>query len=352
LGSDACQDVGPFATPNILYLSNDGSRVAFNATDYESQGNVWYGDLATRSVKVVYQAQQTASERSRIESVHVVGDQLIWLETLHAGPNVVDPTKEWAVKTMDLSTRSVRVLAHGLAPAYAGPKLVYEIRFDGQQIAMAESTKKGWQIEIMDLTGVVRSTVAVSTEPFDLALVAGGLLYSTGTENGIAAMGHLRLWHWTPGDGSRQIGSDVFQINAEGSLSSWVADPEASQNTTGNFQSPRLYAATAPFTNAVPISPVDSATATKGIDGMACGSGTVSWWEQENWNGAWQDVLTVWQPDWSSPVQVDTEGNESYRVSVKGGWLVWVEGLGRDAAPLLERIRGVPLSVLTSQRKG
>jgi hypothetical protein len=352
LGSDACEDVGPFTMPNIPYLSNDGSRVAFNATDYENQGSIWYGDLTTGTVKVVYQAQQTPSGRIGIESVQVVGNQLVWLEILHAGPYVSAPAKSWAVKDMDVSTHAIKVLAQALAPAYGGPKLVNEMRFDGQQVALAESTAKGWHVEIMDLTGVVRFTVATPAEPFDLALVTDGLLYSTGTANQIGAVGHMRLWHWSAGGGSQQIAADVFQINAEQSLAAWVADPMASQNTTGNFQAPRLYATTAPFTDALPISPVDSATATKGIDGMACGSGTVAWWEQENWNDAWQDVLTVWQPGWSSAVQVDTEGNESYRVSVKGGWLVWEEGFGRDASPLLERIRGVPLSVLASERKG
>jgi hypothetical protein len=352
LGSDACQDVGPFTIPNIPYVSNDGSRVAFNATDYEEQGYVWYGDLTTDSVRIVYKAQQTASERAGIESVHVVGDQLVWLETLHAGPYVSNPAKEWLVMDMNVSTSSVKVLARGLAPAYGGSKLVNEIRFDGRQIAMAETIASGSQIELMDLTGTVRFTVSTADQPFDLALVSDGLLYSTGIANQIGAVGHMRLWHWAPGGSSEQIGTDVFQINAEQSLSAWVADPLSSQNTTGNFQAPRLYAATAPFTKAQPISPVDSATGTKGIDGMSCGSGTVAWWEQENWNDAWQDVLTIWQPGWSSPVQVDTEGNESYRVSVGGGWLVWEEGFGRDQEPLLERIRGVPLSVLTSQHKG
>jgi hypothetical protein len=72
----------------------------------------------------------------------------------------------------------------------------------------------------------------------------------------------------------------------------------------------------------------------------------VAWWEEENLNGAWQDVLTLWQPGWPSAVQVDTEGNESYRVSLGGGWLVWAEEFGRETSTVLERIRGVPISLL------
>lgn len=85
---------------------------------------------------------------------------------------------------------------------------------------------------------------------------------------------------------------------------------------------------------------------------MACGSGTVAWWQREAYYDSWLDALTVWQPSWSSPIQVDTEGNSSYFVADRGGWLIWMEESGRDKAPLMERVRGVPLSVLTQQRSG
>ncbi len=326
--------------------------MAFNATDYDHQGDIWYGDLVTGSVKVVYQAQQSASARIDVQSVQVIGQQLIWLEYVHAGQYVSNQVKEWLVKAMDLGTLAVRVVAHGLAPASGGLALVNEIRSDGTRIAMAESLAKGWQIQVIDLDGRVTSTIHITGEPFDIALVTDGLLFSTGTENDAGAVGHLRLWHWTPNGGSTSIGADVFQINAHGSMAAWVQDAVASQQSTGNFQAPRLFVASAPFANPQPISPVVSETGTTGIDAMACGSGVVAWWEKEAWGAAWHDVLTIWQPGWSTPVQIDTEGNESYRVSVDGGWLVWEEGFGRENPPLLERIRGVPLSVLAGEHTG
>jgi hypothetical protein len=87
-----------------------------------------------------------------------------------------------------------------------------------------------------------------------------------------------------------------------------------------------------------------------GIDGMACGSGTVAWWERENDDSAPRGVLTLWQPGWASPIQVDTEGNASYFVSVRGNWLIWMEEDGRGDDPLQERVRGIPLSILTAER--
>jgi hypothetical protein len=352
LGSDACQDIGPFTHPKILYVTNDGSAVSFVAADADHEGYVWYGDLTKGPVKVVYQAQQTTSNRSTASCPQLAGGQLVWLEYVHEAAYASTPVRDWAVKDMDLATGTVKVVAHGFTPGHGGPTLVNEIRFDGKRIAMSESVGTGWQIEIRDLAGNVQSTIAASADPFDLALVNDGLLYSTGTENpGTYAVGQMHFWHWTPGGGSAEIGADVFQINGEGDLAAWVSDPLASKNTTGNPQQPRLYVATAPFTNPRPISPVVSATGSKGIDGMAVGSGAVAWWEKENWNGTWQDVLTLWQVGWQSPIQVDTEGNESYRVSLKGGWLVWAEEFGRDEDPLMSRIRGVPLAVLASQSR-
>jgi hypothetical protein len=351
LGSDACQDIGPLADPKIVFLTNDGSHVAFNAENYEYQGNLWYGDLADGSLKVVYQAKLSTTNREDIRWPQLTGGQLVWLEYVHVGPDVNTPVKAWAMKDMDLASGAVRMVAQGLSPGNGGTKLVNEIRFDGQRIALAETLSKGWQLEIADLSGRIQHTISSPQYIFDVALVSDGLLYSTGIEDlDLGTIGHTHLWHWTPLGGSKEIAPAVYQINATGDLASWVADPIGDQYSTGYQQAGRLYAAVAPFTSSQAVSPVDSETGTKGISGAACGSGTVAWWEQESYYDAWQDVLTLWQPGWPSAVQVDTEGNASYHVSLGGGWLVWAEEFGRETAPLLARIRGVPISVLTAAR--
>jgi hypothetical protein len=351
LGSDACQDVGPLADPKIIYLANDGSDIAFSAENYAYQGEIWYGDLQDKSIKVVYQARQTASNRADVRRPQLAAGRLVWLERVHVGPDVNTNVKSWAIKDMDLASGAVKTIISGNAPGHGGTSLVTDFRFDGQRLALAESLAKGWQIQIADLSGHIQSTVPSSQYIFDLGLVSDGLLYSTGIEDPRAgSLGNSYLWHWTSAGGSRQIEPAVYQINSSGALASWVADPIGDQEATGYFQAARLYAALAPFTSGQPISPVDSETGTKGIDGAACGSGTVAWWEEENLSGAWQDVLTLWQPGWSSAVQVDTNGNESYHVSLGGGWVVWGEEFGRENEPLQERIRGVPISVLAAER--
>jgi hypothetical protein len=351
LGSDVCQDIGPLADPKIVFLTNDGSHVAFNAENYEYQGNLWYGDLADRSLKIAYEAQQSTSNRVDVLWPQLAAGQLVWLEYVHVGPYVSTAVKAWAIKDMDLASGAVKTVAQGLAPGSGGTKLVNEIRFDGQRIALAETLSKGWQLEIADLSGHIQHTVSSPQDIFDLALVSDGLLYSTGIDDlRLGTIGHMRLWHWTASGGPKEIAPDVFQINASGDLASWVTDPIGSRDSTGYQQAARLYAALAPFTSSQAVSPVDSETGTKGISGAACGSGTVAWWEQESYYDAWQDVLTLWQPGWPSAVQVDTEGNASYHVSLGGGWLVWSEEFGRETSPLLARIRGVPISVLTAAR--
>lgn len=348
-GSDACQEVGPLADPKIVFLANDGSDIAFSAIDYAHQGEIWYGDLTDKSVKVVYQASEPASNRVDVQRPQLADGQLVWLERVHVGPDVNTDVKSWAIKDMDLASGAVKTVMSGSAPGHGGATLVMDIRFDGGRIALAESLAKGWQLQIVDLSGRVQSTIPSSQDIFDLGLVSDGLLYSTGIDDvQIGTIGQMHLWHWTPAGGSKEIAPNVFQINASGTLASWVADTAASQYSIGNFQAARLYTAVAPFSGGQAVSPVDTDTGTKGIDGAACGSGTVAWWEEENLSGAWQDVLTLWQPGWSSAVQVDTGGNESYYVSLGGGWLVWSEELGREVVP--ERIRGVPISVLTAER--
>jgi hypothetical protein len=348
-GADACQDIGPLADPQIRFLANDGSNIAFSAIDYPHQGQIWYGDLADRSVKVVYKAAQSASSRTEVWRPQLVNGQLVWLELAHVGPDVNSAVKTWAIRDMDTRTRNVRTVLQGASdqPVH---KVVTDFRYDGQRFALMEELPKGWQIEIADASGGVASIIPSSQDIFDLALVSDGVLYSTGIDDAsLGTIGNMRLWHWSPGRGSRELGRDVFQICADGDLASWVSDPVASQWSTGRSQVSRLYAAKAPFGSPQPVSPAVTETGTKGIDGSACGSNFVAWWEAENWSGVWQDVLTLWRPDWTAARQVDTGGSESYRVALGGGWLVWSEELGREDAPLQERIRGVPLSVLTAQ---
>jgi hypothetical protein len=342
------------ANPQILSLTNDGSLVAFNARDLEHERDLWYGDLRTGAVKIAYVAPETPGAKVDIWWPQLAGGHLLWLEYVHDGEDADHPIEAWALKDMDLATGVVKVIAHDKMPSYGGHMFAERIRFDGQRIGLLEAPATGnWQIEIRNLAGNVQSTIPIKGDPFDFALVSDGVLYTTGTNDPARdAVSHMHFWHWTPAAGSREIAADVYYVNGEGNLAAWMVDPEASQLTTGAFYDQRIYAAAAPFTAGTAISPEVTANRTMGIDGMACGSGSVVWWERENDNTAPRSVLTLWQPGWSSPIQVDTEGNESYFVSVRGGWLVWMEESGRETLPLMERVRGVPLSTLVTQRPG
>jgi hypothetical protein len=353
LGSDYCQEIGQLADPQFLSLTNDGPLVAFNARDVGDNGNLWFGDLRTQSIKVVYKAPQAAGALTDIWWPQLASGQLLWLEDQHAGNNSSDPVDAWSLKDMDLASGNIRVLAHDQMPKYGGHMYVERIRFDGQRVGLQESLANGlWQIEVRDLSGRVEGIEELAGDAYDFALTTDGIIYSVGKANEASgAIGQMHLWHWSAKSGRQLIGPDAYQVNADGNLAAWVLDPVASKNTSGWFGDQRLYVATAPSSSAQPISPDPRGGASIGLDGMACGSGTVAWWERESYAGnSWLDTLTLWQPGWSSPIQVDTEGNTSYFLSLRGNWLIWPEENGRGNSPLLERIRGVPLSLLEVER--
>ncbi len=338
------------ADPQILDLTNDGPMVAFNARDLEHERYLWLGDLRSRSINVAYEASESAGAKVDIWWPTLAAGQLLWLEYVHDGVDANHPIKSWSLRDLDVSSRKVRVLSSDKTPAYGGRLFVERIRFDGQRVGLLESTAGGrWQIEIRDLEGKVQNRIPIQGDPFDFALVTNGVLYTTG-KNDLAhdAVGQMKLWYWQPLSGSRLIGEDAFYVSAEGDLAAWMADPEASKQTTGAFNDQRIDVAGAPFTSTKAVSPEVSGNATIGIDGMSCGSGSVVWWERENTDSTPRGVLTLWMPGWSLPIQIDTNGSESYFVSVRGGWVVWAEEAGRESAPLMERIRGVPLSVLAA----
>ena len=162
--------------------------------------------FADESVKVVYQAKQTASNRTDIWRPQLANGQLVWLERVHVGPDVNTDVKAWAIKDMDTASGAVKTVLQGFAPGQGGTKLVKEFRFDGQRIAMAESLSKGWQLEIADISGSVRNTIPSSQDVFDVGLVSGGLLYSSGVDDpSMGTIGQIRLWHWTSAGGSTEI---------------------------------------------------------------------------------------------------------------------------------------------------
>ncbi len=352
-GSDSCQDIGPLASPQFLSITNDGPNVAFNARDAGDSGNLWYGDLRTGSVKVVYKATEAKGAVTDIWTPQLAAGKLLWIEDVHDGDSTSDPVKAWSLKTMDIASGTVTELAHDDMPKYGGRMYADSIKFDGKRIAVLEALADGtWRIEVRDLSGTVQGYAAVPGDPYDFALTSDGLLFTSGTQDPVSgAVGHMHLWRWTVGSGTKAIGTDSYQVNSDGGLAAWVLDPDASKNVNGWFRDQRLYAAASPFTAPKAISPVLSATGTMGLDGMAVGSGTVAWWERESYvDQAWLDVLTLWQPGWSSPIQVDTGGSSSYFVSANAGWLVWTEEDGRGSADQKERVRGIPLSVLASER--
>ena len=246
-GADACQDVGPYGEPQPLHLTNDGPLVAYNARDLEHQTSLWLGDLRDGSVEVVYVAAEKPEHKVDIWWPQLAGGQLFWIEYVHQGPNVLTPVTDWAVKRMDVSTRAVTLVASGRAADKGGPE---RIRWDGRTLAVMEwdVPKDAWQVELWDEAGKVQHTIPVSGTPYDLALVDGGVFFSVGTPYPEAdTIGKMRLYRWTVGGGTKQMGVDVYEVAGCSDLAVWIADPIASQESTGFPVTERVHASWAPF---------------------------------------------------------------------------------------------------------
>lgn len=237
LGSDACWNIGPLADPQILDLTNDGSLVAFDARDADHEADLWYGDLQKGTVAVVYQASAAEGTRVGIWSPQLAGDHLLWVEDVYDWSSDQHPVTAWSLKDMNLTTHRVSVVAHDRMPNYGGQMYLDSIKFDGQRIALLEALASGkWQIEIRDILGNLQDTIRFTGDPYDFALVPDGVLYTTGKgDPNSGAIGQMHLWHWTPLSGSQEIGKEVYEVNAEGPLAAWVADPQASSQTSGWF---------------------------------------------------------------------------------------------------------------------
>jgi hypothetical protein len=332
--------------PMPLWLTNDGSLVAYNARDPEHQTNLWLGNLADGSVEVAYVATEKPGHKVDIWWPQLAGGQLLWIEYVHQGANVQTPVTDWSVKRMDVSTRQVTLIAAGRMPDLGGKKYPERIRWDGRTVAVMEGLAKDkWQIELWNEAGKVQQAIPVTGVAYDVALVDGGVIFTAGTLHPEAdTVGQMRLYRWTADGGTKQIGVDVYDVTGCSDLAAWIADPVASQHNTGFPVSQRTYAAWAPFEAPIALSPAPSEqTGIPGVDIVSCDSGTVAWLEAEGSERSLGiDILTIWRSEWPGPIQVETSG-EPGDLSVKGGWIVWFE---YNLDFTYGRLRGFPISAL------
>jgi hypothetical protein len=331
-----------------LHLTNDGALVAFCARDAAHLRDLWFGDLRTGAVSVVYQAPAN----SEIWWPQLAAGHLVWIEYhYHGAPGSSLPV-DWTVRDMDLASRAVTVVDHDRMPKQGGHAYVSILRYDGERFAFGEALPDGhWQVEVRDTAGADRHSVAVSDSLYDVALVRDGVLFSSGVNEPTRdSIGKMHLDHWTLADGTHEVAADAFEVGGAGDLAAWVVDPKASQESSGAPQVPRLYVSRAPFTAAKPLSPVPDDKPTFDISWFSVAFDTIAWWETEENNTGGRFVLTVWRDGWQAPVQLLTDGY-SPRVGARGGWLVWFEEI-RDEGTLAlpQRIRGLPLAALGSGR--
>jgi hypothetical protein len=342
VGSKVCSSLGPIHDPELLQLTNDGSLVAFNARDYEHERDLWLGDLREGPPGIAYQAPEPSAKKTDIWSPQLANGKLYWIERVHSGSNAQTGIDSWTVRVMNTATRQVTSVSHG---DVASEKYVDEIHWNGRFIAASVELPNGsWRVEQWDERGSVTASVAVVGTVYDLAIVGEGVVFTAGVpypEHD--SIGNMRTYYWVPGAQiADQIGTGAFDVAGCDELAAWVADPEASRDSTGYPVSRRLYYAPPSFSTATALSPVPSPSGTIGIDAVACGSESLAWLEHEYGRRNDADALTVWRPGWATPLQVPTEGFLTH-VAVNGDWIVWSEYNDDMTAGWL---RGVPLNAM------
>ena len=327
-GADFCQAIGgSFCNPCINSIANDGPTVAMATQSGLNVWTLWLGDIRTGSIKPVYTAPKSADHWTEIGRPRLAGGHLLWMDWSYPqNDGVMTSTSEsQSLEAMDLATGKISVLS----------TTARLLDFDGRRVALLSYPTPGHeQIELRDLAGNSIARVPISRDLMDFAFVRDGFLYLTAAALDLEATGPLILYHWTKAGGSREIGRDVTGVSAQGDLAAWVDEISEPDHNAAH-----LHAAAAPFTSARQI----SHSGAQHVDRFSCGSGTVAWFEGEN-EAIGDDLLAVWRPGWSTPVQVaTTSGLED--LSTGGGWLTWTEYVG-VASSDGQRVHGLPISVL------
>lgn len=322
-GSDVCELIGPYGDPEPLQLTNEGPLVAFNARDYAHETDLWLGDIQDSAPTIVYTASEPSStHKVDIWSPQLASGKLYWIERVHTGSNAHTGTDSWTVRMMDTNTDQVISVARG---EVATEKYVDKIRWNGQLLAASvEMPNESWLVELWNENGSVAASIPVLGTVYDLAIVGDGVLFTAGTgDPAHDSIGNMHTYYWSHGAGTaNQIGTGAFNVAGCDGLATWIADPQASLDSTGNPISPRVFYATPPFSSASALSPEPSASGTIGIDEVACGSGTLLWLEQEYGSANGSDVITLWQQGWMTPLQLATPGFVA-GPAINGGWVVW-----------------------------
>jgi hypothetical protein len=320
--------------------------VVYNARDFAHEEDLWIGDLRDGSVGLAYKAPETTGKKVEIWWPQLAAGALYWIEYTHNGIDVSYPTASWIVRRMDVATARITIVAQGKMPRFGGQKYPERIRWDGHRLAAVVALPDdSWRIEIWDTRGTVTAALPVPGSPYDMALLGDAVLFTAGTpyppSDSIGKM-HTYVWQISAKQAT-EVGSGAFQVAGCDGLAAWISDPVASRDSTGYPVLQRVFSAAPPYTSALGLSPEPSESGTSGADYVACGSGTLAWLEVDGPRGTtgW-DTLTVWQPGWSGPVQIQTAGGP-YGFTIKGGWLAWIE---YNDEMDQGRLRGIPLSLI------
>jgi len=345
--------------PSTFYqahrLAQSGPLVVFDEVGYgdvtgKLGRSIFLVDLATGTESII----ATAADGDAAWMPDISGQRVIWLELRYQGRFTFTGAITWRLMGLDLATKTVHEIDHGVNRRLEGPSAVSPtIQVDGDTVAYSVEDPGpgrpfGWKLILRSwTTGRIVRTIPTSRSIYSLALDNGNVAYSEGlVDTPLSFKYSTRLMlstttHPTP----QEVAPDAFEVAMDGGRLTWTNDRTASQDRIGTAEHPRTYTASTKDLTPVPISAPPDLKIERGASYPAVSGDEVAWIDNQDTPSHPDPKVThvvVWNATSATAVQVEPTGGAAL-VGLGAGWLGWYDDSESDIY-----VRGVPLASLAS----
>jgi hypothetical protein len=312
--------------------------------------SIFLVDLATGTQSVI----ATAADGDAAWMPDVSGQRVVWLELRYQGRFTFTGAITWRLMGLDLATKAVHEIDHGVDRRLEGPSAVPPtIQVDGDTVAYSVEDPGpgrpfGWKIVLRSwTTGRVVRTIPTARSIYSLALDGGDVAYSEGlVDTTLSFKYSTRLMLSTPAHPApEEVAPDAFEVAMDSGRLAWTDDRTASQGRIGAAEDPRTYTASTNDLSPVPISAPPDLKIERGASYPAVSGDEVAWVDNQDTPSHPDPKVThvvVWNAASATAVQVEPTGGAAL-VGLGAGWLGWYDDSESDIY-----VRGVPLASLAS----
>ena len=336
-------------------LAQSGSLVVLDEVGYgdvtgKLGRSIFLVDLATGSESVI----ATAANGDAAWMPDISGQRVIWLELRYQGRFTFTGGITWRLMGLDLATKTVHEIDHGVDHRLEGPSAVPPtIQADGDTVAYSVEDPGpgrpfGWKIVLRSwTTGRIVRTIQTARSIHSLALDGGNVAYSEGlVDTTLSFKYSTRLMLSTAAHPApREVAPDAFEVAMDGGRLAWTDDRTASQGRIGTAEDPRTYTASIGDLTPVPVSALPDLKVERGASYPAVSGDEVAWVDNQftpSHPDAQVTHVVVWNAASATAFQVEPTGGAAL-VGLGAGWLSWYDDSESDIY-----VRGVPLASLAS----